>query len=117
MKQIISRNMLVSDPASWKRDGIRTRTGLTFAPKNLRIIREPGCEQEYFSWYEATELEQRILRPCGWRLPTAEEWKNITRDYAPLGRMINKLKLSYDGRIDPVLQKLVSYGFDFCQLL
>lgn len=56
----------------WDENAIETGLGFKVAPADLVID-----NQEYFTWYEAMEIEKKYLRPNGWRLPTCSEWYQL----------------------------------------
>lgn len=83
--------------ATWQRDAINTKSGLVFAPSDLYISNKDGVRRYYFTWDEAMQIEQQILRPCGWRLPTSDEWITTIKEFRTLDRLTEGLKLTANG--------------------
>lgn len=54
--------------------------GLRFAPEDF-YIEEDGERQYLFTWDEAMKLEEEVLKPNGWRLPTCEELVQLCATY------------------------------------
>lgn len=80
------------DFEKWRRDCIETAVYagrdydnnrdlfLTVAPEDFYIIQN-GARKEYFTWDEAMELEKKVLKPNGWRLPTCKELAQLCACY------------------------------------
>ena len=64
------KEAIFPDFSAWRRDAIKTKSGLVFAPSDLYISNKDGVRRYFFTWDEAMQIEQQILRPCGWRLPS-----------------------------------------------
>ena len=71
MGQIIYPNF-----SDWARRMVQTASGVLFAPQDFTIDYETG-RRCYFDWYEALGFEEKVLRPNGWRLPTASELEEV----------------------------------------
>ncbi len=87
------------DFSAWKKDETKTRSGITFAPEDFCLTDSEGRRKELFTWREAMELEERILRQNGWRLPTDDEWSQMIRELGHAG-LRNKLKLCLNGCVN-----------------
>lgn len=91
MGQIIYPNF-----ANWEKQTIRTKSGVIFAPQDFFIDYEPG-RRSYFDWHEAMGFEEKVLRPNGWRLPTASELESIAEEGSDF--VFRKLNLGLYGYI------------------
>lgn len=60
----------------WKENAIDTGMGFKVAPADLKID-----GKEYFTWDEAKEIEEKYLKPNGWRLPTVGEFVMLYGKY------------------------------------
>ena len=71
----------------WGENGIKSKlTGLIVAPENITkdLAGDIGTEKDgkmYFTWYEAMKLEEKVLKPNGWRLPTRSEWVLLAEEF------------------------------------
>ena len=71
----------------WEKDGIKSDlTGLIVAPENVTKDLAGGIGTEhdgkrYFTYDEAMELEEKVLKPNGWRLPTRSEWVLLAEEF------------------------------------
>ena len=70
--------------------------GIPFAPQDFYVLDKQGNKKEYFTWYEALEFEEKILRPLGWRLPTVEESQHVINTYG-YKRLLERLNLLLTG--------------------
>lgn len=62
----------------WEENGIKSElAGLIIAPEDY--VAPNG--KRYFTYDEAMELEEKVLKPNGWRLPTANEWTKIVAEF------------------------------------
>lgn len=57
------------DFESWKDNLIELDCGLKFAPEDFYV-----GNRKFFTWNEAMEYEEEVLKPNGFRLPTLVEW-------------------------------------------
>lgn len=72
----------------WEEKGIKSKlTGLTIAPEDFNFVGglvNGGFKADghaYFTWEEAAKLEEEVLKPYGWRLPTRREWALIVEEF------------------------------------
>ena len=93
------KNLGYPNFTEWERNAIPTDLGLIFSPEDFYIVYGKTLRREYFTFDEAIELEEKILCPKGWRLPTAEEWRKVVEEYKNVDQLIASLKLSYTGCI------------------
>lgn len=56
----------------WNKNAISTGLGFKVAPTDFELD-----GNEYFTWDEAKEIEEKYLIPNGWRLPTTSEWYQL----------------------------------------
>lgn len=93
----------------WKTDVILTDAWnngefLQLAPENFYIIKDDK-RKDYFTWDEAMEYEEKVLKPNGWRLPTCQEWAKICACYVAENgsddakRFMKELKMKKSGYI------------------
>lgn len=69
------------DFTKWNKDAIDTLIeGLKVAPEDFYVMKD-GKRKDYFTWDEAMEYERTVLKPNGWRLPTAREWHMLVGAY------------------------------------
>ena len=87
--------------SAWEKDAIRTEFGLVFAPEDLYYIDSRGRRWEFFAGDEALELERKLLKPSGWRLPTRDDWANVSRTLRTSERIRSDLSLQSKGFIHP----------------
>lgn len=70
----------------WEK-GIRSKLAdIIVAPENVtkELAGGIGTEKEgkmYFTYDEAMELEKKVLKPNGWRLPTRSEWALLAEEF------------------------------------
>lgn len=70
----------------WEK-GIRSKLAdIIVAPENVtkELAGDIGTEKEgkmYFTYNEAMELEEKVLKPNGWRLPTRSEWVLLAEEF------------------------------------
>lgn len=89
------------DFESWKKNAIKV-DGLTFAPEDFYVLDKQGRKKEFFTWYEAMEYEEKILKPNGWRLPTENELQQVCRAFIyDLQKARSCLHLGLNGLIWP----------------
>lgn len=67
---------VLSQIKDWKENAIDTGMGFKLAPADLEID-----GKEYFTWDEAKEIEEKYLKPNGWRLPTVGEFVMLYGKY------------------------------------
>lgn len=60
----------------WNENAIETGLGLRVAPADFKL-----GDKEYFTWDEAKEIEEKYLKPKGWRLPTVNEFVMLYGKY------------------------------------
>ena len=93
------------DFALWREKGIRSeRLGLMIAPVDYCEYTKNGERKKtHFTYAEAMDIEEKILRPNGWRLLTSQEWFAICQEFsvkenAPkdVARFLDKLNLNPD---------------------
>lgn len=65
--------------SEWEKRMVQTASGVLFAPEDFTIDYEIG-RRCYFDWYEAVGFEDKVLRPNGWRLPTASELEEVVEE-------------------------------------
>lgn len=63
----------------WTRSGSE-ETFLSIAPEDFYIEKD-GERQYHFTWDEAMKLEEEVLKPNGWRLPTCKELAQLCATY------------------------------------
>lgn len=83
----------------WKKIAFHTRTGLCFAPEDFYIIKEDYRRKSYFSKAEAFELEESVMKPNGWRLPTRDEWLRVMQELGDIEGVREVLRLGINGYI------------------
>lgn len=67
---------------TWEDNSISLLNGeLILAPEDFYVIDKNGEKKEYFTWDEAMEYEEKVLKPNGWRLPTCREMCLIAANY------------------------------------
>lgn len=67
---------------TWEDNSISLLNGeLILAPEDFYVIDKNGEKKEYFTWDEAMEYEEKVLKPNGWRLPTCRELCLIAANY------------------------------------
>lgn len=96
---LIDDELVYPDFSIWEHSAITTETGIVFAPEDFCVYYGDGLQRDYFSYDEAMEIEENILRPYGWRLPTAKEWLRVINEFVTPERLRNALKLSRNGYI------------------
>ena len=94
--------------SEWEKRAVRTRNGILFAPQDFTIDYERS-RRCYFDWYEALGFEEKVLRPNGWRLPTANELEEVTEEGHEF--IFRKLNLGLYGYIPN--DKMVDYRCTF----
>lgn len=104
------------DFEKWREDAIESNVWLgfdedgrdeflTIAPEDFYIEKD-GKKQYYFTWDEAMKLEEEVLKPNGWRLPTCKEWAQICEYYIKddgsddVERFMKELKMEMKGYLD-----------------
>lgn len=92
-----AHNRAYNDFSKWHEHLIRVDTGLVLAPDDFCLTDDKGNSRSLFSWHEAITLEEIVLRPNGWRLPTVLEWRCIIEKYKGVRRLNNALNLSKHG--------------------
>lgn len=93
---ILDEEASYPDFAEWESIGV---CGLSFASRNLEIVDKYNRVHRHFTYGEAKSLEEKILRPNGWRLPTSEEWRKV-KDKHPTTTG-DVLKLTKNGWVWP----------------
>lgn len=101
----------------WDREAIETNVWLhtnpdtvrdsflVVAPENFHI-EHGGKIKMYFTWDEAREYEEKVLKPHGWRLPTAKEVAMLCATYVDtqgcddVRRFEKELNFARDGYVD-----------------
>lgn len=93
------------DFALWREKGIRSeRLGLTIAPVDYCEYAKNGKRKKtHFTYVEAMEIEEKILRPNGWRLLASQEWFAICQEFSvkenepkDIAHFLDKLNLNPD---------------------
>lgn len=90
----------------WRKHAIETKGGLVFAPHDFFVSYGLNQTRHYFTWLEAKGFEEKVLKPEGWRLPTAEEWEYLILE-GVIGPHYCRLKLEANGYI--AKDSMVSY--------
>lgn len=71
----------------WENESIESKlANVIVAPENItkELAGDIGTEKEgkmYFTYDEAMELEKKVLKPNGWRLPTRSEWVMLAEEF------------------------------------
>lgn len=99
--------------SEWERHAIETKRGIIFAPHNFFIaydhdVTRPSKTRAYFSWPEAIEFEEKILRPNGWRLPIASELEWVAEQNDAHEFVLKRLNLGLYGYISK--EKMTDYN-------
>ena len=81
----------------WHVKSIFVNKRLSFAPKNFYVIDRHEQYRSFFTFKEALDIEKKILRPNGWRLPTFEEWKIVKEDFMLAQAFAGDLNLQLQG--------------------
>lgn len=87
------------DLSPWWKNAIHTKSGVVFAPEDFYLLDEQGRRKEFFTWDEALDIEKKILRPNGWRLPTINDWAKAVIEFKKSKYMRLKLNLGLNGFI------------------
>lgn len=61
----------------WNENAIDTGMGFVVAPFDLVL----PDDKKYFTWDEAMEIEEKYLKPNGWRLPTVKDFTMLYGKY------------------------------------
>lgn len=88
------------DFSKWENNMVKTKSGLLLAPEDF-VLTYGSQKRSHFSWIEAIGFERKLLRPNGWRLPTAEEWEEIISGYGSTTKMLEETNLGYHGHVSP----------------
>lgn len=95
----------------WEQGGIKSKlANLIIAPENCNFVDlsiNVGTEIDgnvYYTFTEAMELEEKVLLPNGWRLPTRSEWALLVEEFGQneegeldVGRLTERLTLPFTG--------------------
>lgn len=108
--------------ARWQKDAIVSKlAGVRIAPEDVKInFGDIGTVRDgnvYFTYDQALELEEKYLKPNGWRLPTRREWVLICEEFGgagdtkeEVGKLVKALNLKQNGRFDPDDDTLYNQG-------
>ena len=91
--------LVYPDFATWRRDAIRTASGLMLAPEDLYVCNENGYKKTYFMHREAVELEGVVLRPAGLHLMTAIEGQRLISEFDAGDKLVEELGFGYHGQM------------------
>lgn len=80
---LLGKNVSFPNINEWHAKGIRTKSGLLFAPEDFIVSYDYSKDRAYFSWQEAKAFEEKVLYCEGWRLPTADEWTRLITEESP----------------------------------
>lgn len=105
----MEQKQIYSDFSVWEKYAIRTKSGLIFAPDDLVVRDGLGHQKEFFTWKEAMELEESVLKPAGWRLPTMDEWKRAVFEFRSAKKIRSALDLGLNGIIEVNLMDSYNY--------
>ena len=110
----MEQKIIYPDFYTWQKKAITLKSGLVFAPEDFYIVKrqeylitDDGCvgsatsRKDFFTGNEALELEEKILKPAGWRLPTKDDWQTTLNELKTLRRLRRKLKFTLEGYVDP----------------
>ena len=95
------------DFASWKENGISARKApIMFAPEDYYEYDKNGKKKTKFTLSEALTIEETVLKPHGWRLTTAADWRTVYCEFTRggYGSFLDEFSINPDGdRGAPVL--------------
>ena len=92
------KNYVLPDISAWERilveDPYRS---VKFSSQDVYVLGVHGKKKEFFTWFEAMELEEAFLRPNGWRLPNLEDWQTAIFKLKYRDGLIETLRLKPNG--------------------
>lgn len=92
VEKVLKSEEQYPDFDKWDREAIETNVWLHTNPETTRDsflvvapedfhIKHDGKIKIHFTWDEAMEYEEEVLKPHGWRLPTTKEWAMLCATY------------------------------------
>lgn len=98
-RSVIDKLACYSVFPEWKRNSVETQWGLIFAPNNFYTSDEQEKLFSRFSWDEAKIIEEILLKPAGWRLPTMNEWGMVIKYARKDQELFSTINLCREGWI------------------
>lgn len=77
----------------WYKDGYMIENNFIVAPEDFCLSRDGEKEDYRFTWKEVRDIEEEILLPYGWEIPTMNDWEVICKYFSTYEEMAYKLHL------------------------